>query len=138
MGPVSSAWDIATISLLGVVIDPDLFAETVIPESIHNMHDGLFKGFITHHDRTIHSLMPGRMYAVINRQGQINGRFAGFFLFASDRFRNPRNQKRIKGTDRMQTVVFSASDRNNDDIVFSAVCDHFFANCVLDVRAGFI
>src|SRR3972149_9851104 len=59
--------------LLGMVIHPDLLPESVVPKAIHDMHDGLLKGIVTDHDRAEHSLMPGRMDTVIDREGKIDG-----------------------------------------------------------------
>ena len=102
------------------------------------MHNGLFEGVIADHHRSVHSLVPWRMHTVIDGQGQIDRRFSVFFLFAPNGFRNATDQQGVKRTDRVQSVIFGAADRNNHNVVFATVFNDLLSNGVLNVASRFI
>src|SRR4030042_17503 len=122
--------------LLGMVVDPYLFPESIIPEAVHDLHEGLLKGIITDHDCSKHPLMPGGMDTVVNGKSQMNGS-SHLLCLAPHRFSDTGHQKSVKTTDRMMSMIFCGTHGNDDDIVFSAGSNQLFSDGILNIASRF-
>src|SRR5512139_2109940 len=120
---------------LTMVIDDELFSETVIPQSKHDVDQCLPHHFFRHDHGSRHPKMMIGMTAIIEGgQSQIDGAPL-FRSVAPKTLSDLRHHKSIEAADRMEAMVFCTSYRNQDDIIFLPTLDQLIPDRRLDVTS---
>ena len=116
-----------------MVIDYNLLAKAIVPQSKHYIDESFPHHLIRHNHRTRHPQMMIGMSPIIERgQGKINGSIL-FSRISTQRLSNLGHHEGIQTRDGMPTMVFRTSHRDNNDIVLAPVFDKFLTNCSLDI-----
>ena len=120
-----------------MIVNENLFPETIIPQSDHNRDQVFLYDLIFQVNCTGHAdVMMGMTPKVKRRPGQIAGG-AGLGGFSSNPFQDLGNHEGIQRGNGVRAMLFGATDGDKDDVIFFAIFNHFMSNGGLEIGAGF-